>query len=220
MSIYFPTALKNKIDSEIVSNEFYCGDTKVMISSIPANCKLSAHKHSEAQFGLSLQGVFEMEVDGQRKLLQPLKDAYFVGSNILHSAKNSSSELAIGLDIKRLINENDAGFMKPTDEKELKTGMSFSFFTGSWFEIMIAKIPPGGKMNVHNHKHEQIGIGVIGKYIMTVGEEEQEFEYGKVYFAPSNTPHSAYNPFPEEACSVNIFVPPRYGRKARKAFLA
>lgn len=42
---------------------------------------------------------------------------------------------------------------------------------------------------------------------MAVGDEEEEFEYGKVYLAPPNVPRTAYNLFEEETCSINVFMP-------------
>ncbi|QYO67518.1 cupin domain-containing protein [Leptolyngbya sp. 7M] len=213
MSIFFPTPRKEELSPGVNSLIFDCGSTTVLVSSIAPGAKLDSHQHQQCQIGMSLNGQFEIDIAGQRKLLKPLQDAYIAGSNVLHGAINLSNQEVLGLDIKCFHSKVDGSkFLELCDEKDLKTGISFSFFNGLWFEIMIAKIPPGGVMHKHHHRQTQIGVACRGKYIMSVGGEEEEFEFGKVYYSPPNVPHGAYNPFSQEALSVNIFFPPRYHR--------
>jgi len=219
MSIYFPSPRREKLCEGIESDIFDLNNksrTRIMLSTIASGAKVAPHAHAELQMGLAIRGRFMMRVNGLEKILEPLKNAYFTENGILHSAENCFKEEAIGLDIKCLdadrVNECDDMFLELTKEVNLSTGIKMQFFVSPWCEIMVSEIPKGAVMPVHHHKNEQIGVAVSGKYIMQVGDEEELFEYGKIYYAPPDVPHGAYNPYDEMAVSLNIFTPSRYNK--------
>lgn len=220
MSLYFPlpkrTVKTNGVEIltfEITNNY----NTQIQLAIIPPGAEIISHNHSEVQIGLCLSGSFLMEVNGNQMILNEMETAYSVAPNEFHSGKNIFSDPAIGLDIKCLnpaVHFPDRGetFLPLVNQRELSTGILMSFFVGPWCEIMLSRIPKGANMPWHHHSNEQIGIAVKGQYMMRVEEEEELFKYGKIYHAPPQSFHSAYNPFEEEAVSLNIFMPPRYNK--------
>lgn len=226
MSIFFPKPERISMASGIESLLFKMkdkSDTQIILSKIAPGAFLSPHKHKEVQMGMALFGKFLMEVDGIEKLLEPLQTAYVAEPNVLHGARNISNEWAIGLDIKHanIKRSSNTKFNKDTflhliKDIKLSTGIRMQFFVSPWCEVMLSEIPSGAVMPVHAHANEQFGVAVKGKYTMQIGEEEETFEYGKVYFAPANVAHGAHNPYKEKAVSLNIFVPPRYNLIPKK----
>ena len=220
MSTFFPKCEKLSLTTGITSSLFKMNDksqTQIMISKIQPGAIMLPHQHSDVQIGLSLFGRFLMEVDAQEQVLEPLRTAYIAGPNVPHGARNIFNECAISLDIKHAnvkksssAKAGNGKFLILTNDITLKTGIRMSFFVSPWCEIMLSYIPPHAVMPVHSHENEQFGIAVQGKYTMQIGDEEETFEYGKVYYSPPNIPHGAFNPYNEEAVSLNIFVPPRY----------
>jgi|SRR6185437_14629692 len=222
MSLYFPTPSKTidangiEITSFNISNLY---QTQIKLAKIPPKAKIDWHCHPESQVGLCVEGKFLINVNGKEQILEACKNAYVVAPNVYHSGENCFSETAIGLDIKSLnppITHDDTNtFLTLVNQIELATGISISFFVGPWCEVMVSRIPKGAQMPVHKHKNEQFGVALKGKYMMQVGEEKQVFEYGQVYYSPDSTLHGAYNPFEEDAISLNIFLPPRYNKPVK-----
>lgn len=218
MSTYFPVPKKLIISPKIHALSFNIGDvngTTINLTTLEPGAFLEPHQHPESQIGLALLGCFKMHVSNMGKILEPLQTAYVAEPHMMHFAQNDGKEPALGLDIKRLnivktLKDKNDTFLYLVKDMTLKTGIKMRFFVTSWCEIMLSEIPPGAVMPIHKHKNEQLGIAVKGKYIMTVQDENEIFEYGKVYYAPPGTRHGAYNPFPEKAISLNVFIPPRY----------
>ena len=166
---------------------------------------------------MALKGAFTMVIDGKEAELNELKNAYAISPGIPHSAVNRSGKVAICLDIKcaeveETFPEKQDYFLYPENHRTLKTGLDMCFFVSSWCEVMLSTIPHQACMPLHRHKNEQIGIAVQGDYMIQVGEEETLFNFGKIYYAPKDVPHSAYNPFPKSAISLNVFLPHRYNK--------
>lgn len=218
MSYYFPKSKEVTISSKINAQVFEIGDengTTISIATLEPGAYLPPHQHAEAQIGLSLSENFTMNVSNNIQLLDPLNIAYVVEPNMIHSAENNGTHTAFGLDIKRrniikTLKDKNEPFLYLVKHMELKTGIKIKFFVTSWCEIMLSEIPCGAIMPIHKHNNEQLGIAVKGKYLMTVDNEEEIFEFGKIYYAPSRVRHGAYNPYAETAVSLNVFIPPRY----------
>jgi quercetin dioxygenase-like cupin family protein len=220
MSHFFPIPQRISSDDGISSYLFELNDpsqTKILISTIQPDAELKRHAHSERQMGMALKGSFTMEIDGKEGCLEELNNAYAIPPNVAHSAINRSGKIAIGLDIKRkhceeILPEKQDYFIYPENERVLKTGITMCFFISSWCEVMLSTIPQHALMPTHQHRSEQIGVAVQGNYLMQVGDEEEQFHFGKIYYAPEEVIHGAYNPFAETAISLNLFLPHRYNK--------
>lgn len=228
MSYFFPKPEHISFCDGISSYSFDLNDpnqTKILISYLQPGAKLEVHAHPERQMGMSLSGSFTIQIDGKEEQLDELQNAYAIPPDIPHAAINRSGKVAIGLDIKRKVTnetfpEKRDYFIYPENERTLRTGISMCFFVSSWCEVMLSTIPKYATMPAHQHKGEQIGIAVQGNYVMQVGNEEENFQFGKIYYAPEEVIHSAHNPFDETAISLNLFLPHRYNkpRKYKRGF--
>jgi bacilysin biosynthesis protein BacB len=220
MSHFFPIPQHIRSDEGINSYLFELSDpnqTKILISTLAPDAELKMHAHSERQMGMALKGSFTMKIDGKEECLKELSNAYAIPPNVAHSAINRSGKIAIGLDIKRkhcetIFPEKQDYFIYPENERVLKTGIKMCFFVSSWCEVMLSTIPQHASMPMHQHQGEQIGVAVQGNYLMQVGDEEEQFHFGKIYYAPDEVVHGAYNPFAETAISLNLFLPHRYNK--------
>lgn len=220
MSHFFPIPQHISSDEGINSYLFELNDpsqTKILISTIQPGAELKMHAHSERQMGMALKGSFSIQIDGKEACLEELSNAYAIPANVAHSAINRSGKVAIGLDIKRkyceeTFPEKQDYFIYPENERTLRTGINMRFFLSSWCEVMLSTIPQHASMPTHQHRGEQIGIAVQGNYLMRVGDEEEQFHFGKIYYAPDEVVHGAHNPFEETAVSLNLFLPHRYNK--------
>ncbi|HDV5731926.1 TPA: cupin domain-containing protein [Legionella pneumophila] len=220
MSDFFPIPQHINSGEGINSYLFDLNDpkqTKILISYIQPDVQLKVHAHPERQMGMALKGSFTMQIDGKEEQLNELKNAYAIPPNVPHAAFNRSEKVAVGLDIKRKICEETLPekqdyFIYPENERTLRTGINMCFFVSSWCEVMLSRIPQHASMPAHQHSGEQIGIAVQGNYLMQVGDEEEHFHFGKIYYAPDEVVHSAHNPFTETALSLNLFLPHRYNK--------
>lgn len=220
MSQFFPVPQLIRSNEGITSHLFDLNDsnqTKILISTIEPDAEMKIHSHSDRQMGMALKGSFTMQIDGKEECLSELSNAYSIPPNVSHSAINRSGKIAIGLDIKRQVceetfPEKQSYFIYPENERTLKTGIAMRFFLSSWCEVMLSTIPQQASMPMHRHSGEQIGIAVQGNYLMNVGEEREQFHFGKIYYAPGGITHGAFNPFAETAISLNLFLPHRYNK--------
>ena len=231
MTSYFPKASAAVERDGIRTRTFRFGRYDLLVSEIQPGARLQRHGHAEGQFGLCIAGSFEFEFEdeaGSARIhqLDALGAGYWLAPHTPHCAVNRRNEVAVGVDVKHLLNADEhvplrqasGSFIEPSTEKEWKTGLVHTFFVGPWFELMLTRIPSGGVMPAHAHYQEQIGVALQGAYLMEVGEErQQEFSFGKIYFAPPNVSHAARNDSEQDARSLNIFVPPRYNRKSASA---
>lgn len=168
----------------------------------------------------------EIVIDGVPSKLSALEDAYWVPSNVPHSAKNSTPNVIRTLDIKRRKTPLDDARVTPcsketrlikvANDRSIKSEIELSFFVGPWFEIMFSDLSPGAVMPRHSHRGVQIGLGITGSYKMEVDGLEQQFMRNSVYFADEHVPHSAVNESGSNATSLNIFIPPRWNLLPKK----
>ncbi|MFT4059524.1 MAG: cupin domain-containing protein [Legionella sp.] len=224
MSHFFP--VPQHISSDGISSYLFelndPSQTKILISTIEPDAELKMHAHSERQMGMALKGSFTMQIDGREECLDELRNAYVIPPNVAHAAINRSGKVAIGLDIKRkfcaeLFPKKQDYFIYPENERTLRTGINMCFFVSSWCEVMLSTIPQHASMPAHQHRGEQIGIAVQGSYLRQVGDEEEHFHFGKIYYAPDEVLHGAHNPFAETAISLNLFLPHRYNKPRKYA---
>lgn len=222
MSQYFPVPEQKRLFDTIEARVFKLGDaadTTLLITVMPPGASAPEHHHEEHQIGLCLAGSFTMQVAGETRRLEALREAYWAPGGTPHAAWNDGSEPAITLDIKRRPQADErhvtpapAGetFIPLSPERTIKGGLGIRFFVGPWFEIMLSHLPPSAIMPRHSHRGIQIGIGVSGAYTMEVADETRSFGRHDVYFAPDHVPHAGYNEGAEDATSLNVFIPPRW----------
>ena len=70
------------------------------------------------------------------------------------------------------------------------------------FEFVDAFVP------MHQHPHEQMGMGLEGEFDLTIDGESRVIRTGDCYLIPSNTPHSARS-ITSAARALDIFHPIR-----------
>lgn len=219
---YFPLPTRKTLFDGAVADVFEIGDranTTIMIVEMCPGAMVPLHCHREHQIGLCLKGNLTMEVEDQTRQFDALSGAYFARSGVVHGAVNRSDQSALTLDVKIDPHAGetcistcapDVVFMDKTSSKCLKGGLEVSFFVGPWFEIMLSYLPPGALMPRHAHRGIQIGIGVEGSYTMEVDADVRPFGPGDVYVAPEHVPHAGWNMGTLDACSLNLFIPPRW----------
>lgn len=200
--------------------------TMLMVNEVEPNTVIPVHRHEDVQIGLVLEGAMEVVIDDIPFQLNALENAYWVPSNVPHSAKNSSPNVIRTLDIKRQKTKLDDAKVTPcsketrlikvTSDRNIKSKIDLRFFVGPWFEIMFSDLSPGAVMPRHSHRGIQIGLGITGRYTMEVDGTEKQFERNSVYFADENIPHSAVNESGHNATSLNIFIPPRWNLLPKK----
>ncbi|QFS86451.1 MULTISPECIES: cupin domain-containing protein [unclassified Marinobacter] len=201
-------------------------ETILMVSEVEPYTEVPVHQHEDVQIGLVLEGAMEIVIEGVSSQLTALQDAYWVPSNVPHSAKNTTSNVIRTLDIKRRKTALDDARVTPcsketrlikvASDRSIKSEIGLSFFVGPWFEIMFSDLSPGAVMPRHSHRGVQIGLGMTGNYKMEVDGFEQQFKRNSVYFADENVPHSAVNESGANATSLNIFIPPRWNLLPKK----
>ncbi|XZO02748.1 MAG: cupin domain-containing protein [Microcoleus sp.] len=205
MSKFFPQSQRIKIDSDIELLAFQCQDTVFQFAYIAPGASLKLHQHPESQIGMVISGKMEMNINGHKEILKPLQQVYAVGANVPHGAVNCSAETIFSLDVKRLVNlsvSEEILNLSPT--KDTATDLIYQAATGSWFEIAIAKIPPGLKIKSDRSDAEEIGIVFDGKMLITVGNEQQQVKTGEIYYAPANIVNQGYNLTTEEVTLIKI----------------
>lgn len=223
MSVYFPEPVRTRLFGEIEADLYTLGDdagTIVMITTMPPGASAPPHAHSEHQIGLCLSGSYRVRVGDEERRIDALAGAYWARGGEIHGAVNDSDMPAVTLDIKRLPQPALEGLSTPcpaqarfldlSEPRKVKGGLDLRFFVGPWFEIMLSVLEPRALMPRHAHRGAQIGIGLSGEYAMEVGGETQRFTRHRVYFAPDHVPHMGLNDTPDDATSLNIFIPPRW----------
>lgn len=229
MSKYFPAGVATGISRRARVRRFVVSPTTVVsLTRISPDCRLETHTHPEAQLGMAIMGHLELWLDEGVWKLDALEQVYALHPQRPHGIQNGSLvEEAVGLEVVRLHEGETCAPDSPellalSPERRKFEGLRTRHAAADWFEVMVSRIPPGAAVPAHRHKNEQIGVAVSGRYLMQVGGEEREMQEGDIYVAPPDILHSASNPFTEEACSVNIFFPPRYlkpraGRRPERA---
>ena len=215
MSKFFPNPKTTKINSNVELIAFQCQDTVVQLASVAPGATFELHQHPESQIGMQIAGRLEININGTKEILEPLQQVYVAGSNVLHGSVNPFPETALGFDVKRMTTSDlssgqaEEAILKVSPTKNEATGFCCQSVVGSWFEIVITQIAPGGKIPIHQSKSEQMGILLNGQFMMTVGEQQQQLEYGKIYYAPADVLYGGYNPSTEAVSLIEILIPPR-----------
>jgi mannose-6-phosphate isomerase-like protein (cupin superfamily) len=66
----------------------------------------------------------------------------------------------------------------------------------------------GATVPLHQHVHEQMGMGLEGEFELVIGSERQVIRPGDLYLIPSSVEHSA-TAVGGPARALDIFSPPR-----------
>lgn len=214
MSKFFPTPKNTKISSDVELIAFECQDTLVQLVYLAPGATFALHQHLESQMGMIISGRLEMNVNGIKKIIEPLQQAYIANAYVLHGSVNIFPETALVFDVKRIVNflpseANDEVFLTASPKKDEITGFPCKSIVASWFEIVITEIPPGGIIPIHQSASEQMGIILNGQLMMIVGDEQQQLEYGSIYYAPNNVFYGGRNLSNEAVYVVEILIPPR-----------
>ncbi len=217
MSIFFPQPKTIKINSDVELIAFQCQDTVVQLVSLAPGATFELHQHPESQMGMIISGHLEMNINGTKEILEPLQQVYVANSHVPHGSVNTFPETALVFDVKRLITslpsqKTDEVFFNVSPKKDEITDFPSQSVVASWFEIVISQIPPGEKIPIHQSASEQMGILLNGQLMMTVGEDRQQLEYGKIYYAPANVLYEGYNPSGEAVSLIEILIPPRQSK--------
>lgn len=220
MSKYFPQPKTIKINSDVELIAFQCQDTVVQLASIPPGATFELHRHPESQIGMQIAGRLEMNINGTKEIIEPLGQVYVAGSNVLHGSINPFSETALAFDVKRITNseEAEAAILKVISTQDEVTGFDCRSVVGSWFEIIISQIPPKGIIPIRQSANEIMGIILNGKLTIAVEEQQQQLEYGSVYYAPANILYGRCNSSDETVSLIEILIKPRSHFAVKDAF--
>ena len=74
-----------------------------------------------------------------------------------------------------------------------KTLISKGFTPSENLTVGFASLPPGGALNEHRHKQEEVYLVLEGSGLVRVGDEELTVEAGSVVFIPGDVLHSCEN---------------------------
>ncbi|MFN6477373.1 cupin domain-containing protein [Nostoc sp. DedQUE07] len=211
MSKYFPQPKNIKINSDVELIAFQCQDTVVQLASIPPGAIFELHRHPESQIGMQIAGRLEFNLNGTKEILEPFEQVYVAGSNILHGSINPFSETALAFDVKRITNfeEAEEAILKVTSTQDEVTGFECKSVVGSWFEIIITQIPPKGIIPIRQSADEIMGIILNDKLTIAVAEQQQQVEYGSVYYVPADVVYGGYNSSDETVSLIELVIKPR-----------
>lgn len=210
MSKFFPQPKTRKINSNVELIAFQCQDTVVQLASIPPGATFELHRHPESQIGMQISGRLEININGTKEILEPLQQVYVAGSNVLHGSVNPFSETALAFDVKRITNSEEAeeAILKVSPTQDEFTGFDCQSVVGSWFEIVITQIPPKGIIPTRQSASDKMGIVLNGQLTIAVEEQQQQLEYGSVYYAPANVLYRGYNHCDETVSLIEILIRP------------
>lgn len=212
MSVFFPEPQTIKIRPDLELTLFQCQEIVIQLANISPGAIFEPHQHPESQMGMIFNGCVEINVDGNKAILEPFQQVYVAAANIPHGSVILSEETILGVEIKYLIkpqlNEHiDEPILnlEPTIDKT--TGFPCKFGACSWFQIAILEIPPNEKLPRCTSSTEEIGIILNEQIMMKVGEEEKLLEYGTIYHAPAGVYHSGYNTSDQSISLIKVSLP-------------
>src|SRR5436305_2924204 len=96
-----------------------------------------------------------------------------------------------------------------TQPQSLATGITIRTAWGA--RIMLSFLDfekEGATVPLHQHPHEQMGMGLEGEFRLVIGNEERIIRTGDAYLIPSGVEHSA-TAVGGPARALDIFSPPR-----------
>ncbi|WGV25117.1 cupin domain-containing protein [Halotia branconii] len=221
MSKYFPQPKTIIINSNVELLAFQCEDTVVQLASIPPSATFTLHRHPESQIGMQIKGRLEFNLNGTKEILEPLEQLYVAGANVLHGSTNPFSETALAFDVKRITNlkEPEEAILKVSPIFDKITGFECQSVVGYWFEIIITKIPPKAIIPTRQANGEKMGIVLNGKLVIAIQDEQQQLEYGSVYYAPAEALYGGYNASNETVTLIEILIKPSSYLSFKESFL-
>lgn len=198
MSTFFPQPQIINPRPDLELTLFKCQEIVVQLANITPGAIFEPHQHPENQMGMIFTGLVEINVNGEKSVLEPFQQVYIAGTNIPHGSVILSQETVLGVEIKYLIDSEsnhyiDEAILNLQPGIDETTGFSGKFGTCSWFEIAIIEIPAQGKLPQRTSNKKEIGIILNGQMKMKVGEEEKLLEYGIIYYVPPGVDHSGYS---------------------------
>ncbi|CAA9572764.1 MAG: Pectin degradation protein KdgF [uncultured Thermomicrobiales bacterium] len=100
----------------------------------------------------------------------------------------------------------------------LREGVSARFVTGGRIMFSFVRLESGGRVELHQHPHEQCGYMLEGSMDLTIGDETRELRPGDAYTIPGGVPHAATGGL-EGGLALDVFSPVRedYAALAEKA---
>lgn len=212
MSIFFPVPQTIKPRSDLELTLFDCQEIVIQLANISPGAIFEPHQHPESQMGMIFSGSVEINVDGQKAILEPFQQVYVAGTNIPHGSVILSEETVLGVEMKYLIkSQSDEHIdepilsLQPTIDKT--TGFPCKFGACSWFQIAILEIPANEKLPRSTSTKEEIGIILNEQIMMKVGEEEKLLEYGSIYYAPPGVSHSGYSTSDKAISLIKVSLP-------------
>jgi quercetin dioxygenase-like cupin family protein len=75
--------------------------------------------------------------------------------------------------------------------------------------LSYVEIDEGAIVETHSHPHEQGGIVIGGRLVLTIGEETRTLSPGEMYIIPPNVPHRATAAPGGPAVAMDVFSPIR-----------
>lgn len=92
--------------------------------------------------------------------------------------------------------------------RRLAPGVTLRAVWGKRMLMSFLDLEPNAEIPLHTHPHEQMGVGLAGRFELTIGEETRTIAPGNPYWIPSGVPHRAVA-LDEGARALDIFSPPR-----------
>ena len=217
MSKYFPQPKNIKINFDVELIAFQCQDTVVQLASIPPGATFELHRHPESQIGMQIAGRLEFNLNGTKEIIKPFEQVYVAGSNVLHGSINPFQETALAFDVKRITNSEEAeeAILKVSPTQYEFTGFDCQSVVGSWFDIFITKIPPKGIIPIRQSASETMGIVLNSQLAIAVAEQQQQLEFGSVYYAPADVLYGGYNSSDETVSLIEILIKDRSSSSAK-----
>jgi quercetin dioxygenase-like cupin family protein len=80
---------------------------------------------------------------------------------------------------------------------------------GKHLMLSLVEIDEGAVVETHSHPHEQGGIVISGKLVLTIGGETRTLSPGEMYLIPPNVPHRATAAPGGPAVAMDVFAPVR-----------
>ena len=98
--------------------------------------------------------------------------------------------------------------LKNQPTKEIFPGVRITTAWGEHIMLSFVRFEyEGATVPQHSHPHEQLGLGLEGRFELTIAGETRVVESGDSYFIPGGTPHSARALTPARA--LDVFHPIR-----------
>lgn len=212
MSTFFPQPQIINPRPDLELTLFQCQDILIQLANITPGAIFAPHQHPESQMGMIFTGLVEINVNGEKSILEPLQNVYIAGTNIPHGSVILSQETVLGVEMKYLIPGQsnphiDEPILHLQPSIDHNTGLTCKFGACSWFEIAILEIPAYGKLPQSANNQQEIGIILNEQITMKVGEEEKTLDYGSIYYAPPGVTHSGYSLSEKPISLVKITLP-------------